>query len=620
MENLSVSRYDAIVVGTGCAGYQAADCLAAQGVCQIAILTEGVRMGTSRNTGSDKQTYYKLALGGAASDSVRAMAEDLFAGGGMNGDTALIEASYSARCFSRLLELGVPFPCNEYGEYIGYRTDHDTRARATSCGPLTSRYMTEALERSCAAKGICVRDHMQVTALLRDADGMVGVLALDTRTGAPHAVLAPHVVLATGGPAGVYARSVYPKSQTGASGMALAAGARFANLQEWQYGMASVQFRWNVSGSYQQVLPRYFSVDAAGREHAFLNDALAPDELLRLTFRKGYEWPVDARKLDGSSKLDLLVYDEIVRRGRRVFLDFRRNPVGLCAELSNFPEEARAYCAACDALLPLPIDRLAAMNPAAITLYHRHQIDLHTEPLEISVCAQHCNGGLDVDANWQTSIPGLYAAGEAAGTFGAYRPGGTALNSAQVGGMRAAEHIAAHPRALSGQAAALRCAQAEWDALRRMVQDGAPVTRATLLDERRALQPEMSDFAAFLRETEQFERMMEERRAFLQTPRRVPQPLWGYALRTRDIAQTQLAMLSAMQQAAAAFGSRGGAMFRRGGAQLAPRADAANDQVITEQSGGELHSSLRAVRPIPNTAESFEAMWRAFRARRGAQE
>ena len=148
MENLSVSRYDAIVVGTGCAGYQAADCLAAQGVCQIAILTEGVRMGTSRNTGSDKQTYYKLALGGAASDSVRAMAEDLFAGGGMNGDTALIEASYSARCFSRLLELGVPFPCNEYGEYIGYRTDHDTRARATSCGPLTSRYMTEALERS----------------------------------------------------------------------------------------------------------------------------------------------------------------------------------------------------------------------------------------------------------------------------------------------------------------------------------------------------------------------------------------------------------------------------------------------------------------------------------------
>ena len=81
------------------------------------------------------------------------------------------------------------------------------------------------------------------------------------------------------------------------------------------------------------------------------------------------------------------------------------------------------------------------MNEGAIELYASHGIDLYTERLEIAVCAQHCNGGVTVDGNWQTEIEGLYAAGEAAGTFGVYRPGGSALNSTQVGSLRAAEHI-----------------------------------------------------------------------------------------------------------------------------------------------------------------------------------
>ena len=49
--------------------------------------------------------------------------------------------------------------------------------------------------------------------------------------------------------------------------------------------------------------------------------------------------------------------------------------------------------------------------------------------LEIRVCAQHHNGGVAVDGDWQTSVPGLYVCGEAACTFGKYLPGGTALNS-----------------------------------------------------------------------------------------------------------------------------------------------------------------------------------------------
>ncbi|MHA1744452.1 MAG: hypothetical protein ACTSWW_00540, partial [Promethearchaeota archaeon] len=90
----------------------------------------------------------------------------------------------------------------------------------------------------------------------------------------------------------------------------------------------------------------------------------------------------------------------------------------------------------------LPIERLHHMNSKAIDLYQSHGIDLWKEPLEIGVCAQHCNGGVTGDIWWQTSIPRLFAIGEVNGSHGIHRPGGSALNSGQVGAIRVAEKIA----------------------------------------------------------------------------------------------------------------------------------------------------------------------------------
>jgi len=433
---IPVHTLDTLVIGTGCAGYNAADWLYDLGRRDIAILTDGKSNGTSRNTGSDKQTYYKLSFAGDAPDSVPQMARSLFERGGMHGDHALIQAACSARCFFKLANLGVPFPTNQCGEYVGYQTDHDQTARATSAGPLTSKYMTERLEQSVLGKGIRLFDQMLAVQFLVRDNTLLGVLALDlTQLENSHFGLTlfcvNHIVMATGGPAGAYHRVVYPHSQVGMTGMALAAGARAENLMDWQYGLASTKFRWNVSGTYQQVIPRYISIDQTGREREFIRDH-------DMIFLKGYEWPYDPRKQ--SSMVDRLVYSEIHEHGRRVFLDYRSDPAGL--EFSKLGDEARDYLTRSGALLATPIARLERMNPQAIALYLNNGIDLHHEMLEIDVCAQHCNGGVAVDAHWQSSVRGLYVAGEAAGTFGAYRPGGSALNAAQVGSMRAAQHIA----------------------------------------------------------------------------------------------------------------------------------------------------------------------------------
>lgn len=447
-----------VVVGTGSAGFCAADRLWELGQSDVVMVTDKIGAGTSRNAGSDKQTYYKMTLSGGDGDSVREMARTLFSGGAMDGDNALVEAALSAPAFLRLCELGVPFPRNRYGEFIGYKTDHDPRRRATSMGPYTSRTMVEQLEKKVARNGTRIFDDCCVVDVIVRDGAVAGLLVLRTdvpvgpvQSGAQSPFLlfrCTNLVYATGGPAGMYATRVFPHGQWGASGAAYRAGVRGKNLTEWQFGLASIRPRWNVSGTYMQALPRFVSTDVDGEdEREFLSEVI-PDygRQLSMIFLKGYQWPFDISKaLDGSSLIDLLVYRETVLRGRRVFLDFRQNPVRAEIDFARLSSEAHDYLAQAGALQGSPIERLRQMNLPAYEFYleKNPRVDLATEMLEVDVCAQHNNGGLVVDSWWQSNIAGFFPVGEAGGAHGVYRPGGAALNSGQVGATRAAEFIAA---------------------------------------------------------------------------------------------------------------------------------------------------------------------------------
>jgi len=132
-------------------------------------------------------------------------------------------------------------------------------------------------------------------------------------------------------------------------------------------------------------------------------------------------------------------------KGRRVFLDFRKNPSWNNEQqelgLSKLAPEAYKYLEKSNALLKNPYDRLWKINSMAVDIYLQQGIDLHKEPLEVTVCAQHSNGGLKGNIWWESNIKHLFSIGEVNGTHGVYRPGGSALNSGQVGGYRAAEFI-----------------------------------------------------------------------------------------------------------------------------------------------------------------------------------
>jgi succinate dehydrogenase/fumarate reductase flavoprotein subunit len=456
--SLPVVSANTLVVGSGAAGLNAVLRLHELGQKSVVLATDRFGAGTSFNAGSDKQTYYKLSLAGKAPDSPRRLAEDLFTGGCMHGDIALCEAQHSAEAFLNLTRLGVPFPHDRYGAYVGYRTDHDSAGRATSAGPHTSRMMCECLAEAIREKGADIRDDHEVIALLWERTGpderrIRGAIAIDRKKAAQDGagfVLfnVQNVVLATGGPGGMYRTSVYPESQVGATGLGLAVGAIAQNLTESQFGLASLGFRWNLSGSYQQVIPRYISTDRSGGDEREFLTPFFPDQKAMTTaiFRKGYQWPFDAEKVKGfgSSLIDVLVFQETVQNGRRVFLDYRRNPGEDPADafLDGLDFEARTYLEKSGALHALPVERLEAMNPQAAELYRDRGIDLAKQPLEIAVCAQHSNGGLMGNIWWESNVRHLFPLGEVNGSHGVRRPGGSALNAGQVGSLRAALWIA----------------------------------------------------------------------------------------------------------------------------------------------------------------------------------
>ncbi len=638
----SFRQVHTLIIGSGAAGLAAAVQLHRRGVTDMLILTEGLNQGTSINTGSDKQTYYKLSLCGEGGDSPRQMAQNLFEGGSMHGDLALAEAANSATAFLNLVNLGVKFPQDRYGQFVGYKTDHDPRQRATSVGPYTSRDMCRCLIEEVRRRKIGVLEKRVVASLATVTEGgrlrIAGAIALNAR-GEYEQYAAQNVIFAAGGFGGLYKASAYPAVHTGGIGLAMRIGAACQSLPEAQYGLASTKFRWNVSGTYMQVIPAFVSTNADGKdEQEFLRPFFASaGEMNSRVFLKGYQWPFDPRKVaGGSSLIDLLVYIETVIKGRRVWLDFRRNPAGYV--FGDLSAEAREYLhrSGTDGLAT-PLARLRKMNPGAIALYQEHKIDLAKEALEIAVCAQHSNGGLAADHWWQSlNIRHFFPIGEVNGSHGVYRPGGSALNAGQVGALRAAEYIAGAgdeaPLKSAAAREALARAQCEVEALA----TAARVGLRTWRQERAELQERMSRCAAHIRERAALRRGVKDAKAQWKRIAATGGGRYddvagqGQSLRNVYLCFAHLVYLQAiLAQVEGGAGSRGSALVLQAeGAEVHPGLEdcwrfASEDesfrakvlQTSVNPQTGIARSKWIPCRPVPQSDEWFETAWAAFHTR-----
>jgi succinate dehydrogenase/fumarate reductase flavoprotein subunit len=646
-----------LIIGSGAAALNCAEHLHELGVTDILVITDKLGGGTSYNSGSDKQTYYKIGIFGDVADSPMDHARTLTAGGMMHGDLAYCEALGSAPEFFHLVRNGVPFPFNAYGGFVGYKTDHDPRQRATSAGPKTSQFMVQRSLAQVRRNGTPVFDRIEVIRLLTAGDGegkrVIGAVALQLdQLDSPNFGLvvfnAQNVVMGTGGPGEMYRVSVYPEGQIGNHGIALEIGAIANNLAESQFGLASTKFRWNLSGTYQQVIPDYFSTDAEGRARRhFLPDYFPTmRQMATNVFLKGYQWPFHAARLQkmGSSLVDIAVANEIAA-GRRVFMDFLKNPTpgkGMDEfSFADLEDESRRYLERSGALQATPFERLAHMNQPSIDLYAEHGIDLR-EPLECAVCSQHNNGGLRGTIWWESNVRHLFPVGELNGSHGV-RPGGSALNAGQVGGLRAAQRIAAvykadpMPLGEFQELAAPQVAE-EVAEIKRLLK--SPASASTPAAVRSEIQERMSAEGAFIRSVAGIGGAVASAKALsariasegMHLASRAELPA---AIQNVHLALTHIAFLQTIQALIErGGGSRGGYMIldekgdlaveTKRGSELRHRSEnAALRQEILEarlpaspSSFVIRHSSFEVypvpVRPLPQDDSWYEATWRQW--------
>ena len=348
--------------------------------------------------------------------------------------------------------------------------------------------------------------------------------------------------------------------------------------------------------------------------------------------------------------MDIAVYKESRERGRRVYLDYRSNPQGVRSPLTaeQIGTVSYAYLERSGALGGTPMERLRTMNPDAVRLYESHGIDLSSEMLEIAVCAQHHNGGLTGDLWWESPLRGLYPVGEANGSFGIYRPGGSALNETQAGSRRAASRIAREGKAR------LKDIRAFIDdslplVSHRLALASAMLTAGTATADaggrlapgpfRRRMQRRMSDVAGFLRDPGRMRTALADCLSELQDPaagQRVTRPgQLPHAMRNYDLLLAQAACLTAMIDVAdCGIGSRGSYLVLDAAgdktcAGLRYRlADEDTGQQVQECSISttwhdpindpyplyKITSAWTPVRPIPPDNQWFENDWAMYRS------
>lgn len=386
-----VEQAPVLIVGAGVAGLSAALALRGSTVLTCGNLGEG---------GSTAWAQGGVAAAMDAEDTAADHARDtLKAGAGIVDEEAVRHLTESAPAAIRwMLELGARFDRDPSGSLaLSREGGHGRRRVVHADGDATGieilRTLTEAAKRRPD-----VRMVEQARAVdLAMADGrVVGVVALVAGKGLS-LFLSPNVLLATGGAGQVFARTTNPPESTG-DGIAMAAraGATLADMEFVQFHPTAL----NVD-----LDPMPLLTEALRGEGAQLVNDLGE------RFMAGQHPDLELAPRDIVARA---IWRQI-KAGRRVFLDAREvmrgkshGGFGLC--------------------------RAAAAKAG---------IDPETELLPVSPAAHYCIGGIAVDADGRSSLPGLWAAGETSstGVHGANRLASNSLLEGMVFGGDSARSI-----------------------------------------------------------------------------------------------------------------------------------------------------------------------------------
>ncbi len=387
-------RFRLIVIGSGISGLFVA--LEARRPGPVLILTKG----------SIDDCNTRWAQGGIAAavgplDSVeRHLADTIAAGAGLVDEEAARILCFEAPARIRdLVEHGVAFDSLGGEVALGREGAHSQPRVLHAGGDRTGAAIETALGKAARTPNITVLDYTLATRLLTRDGAVYGVEGLDLRSLATEYYEAPTVVIATGGAGQLFSHTTNPDVATG-DGVALAfeAGAELMDLEFYQFHPTALR----KPGS-----PPFLISEAVRGEGAVLRT------LQGEAFMKRYHPQADLAPRDVVARA---MVAEMARSGAdHVTLD--------CTAMG-------------------PID-LTARFPGIYTFCRDAGIDIRRQPIPVAPAAHYWMGGIRTDTHGRTTLPGLYACGEAActGVHGANRLASNSLMETVVFGKRVVEHI-----------------------------------------------------------------------------------------------------------------------------------------------------------------------------------
>ena len=402
--------FDVIVVGSGAAGLSAALGLATD--LKVAVLAKG-----GISAGSTAWAQGGIAAVLEPGDTFESHVEDtIIAGAGLN-DRRTVEfvVAEAPAAIARLAELGVPFTRGESEGWHLTREGGHSHRRVVHVADATGMAVQRALEQAAARHpNITLLPDMAVIDLAtgRHAEGdgadpsrAWGVYALDRGRGRVTRLTGRATILATGGASRAWLYSTNPRGSTG-DGIAMAwrAGCRIANMEFAQFHPTCL---------FNPQVKNFLITEAMRGEGARLKLPTNGRRFMSRFDERAELAPRDivARAIDHELKRLGLDY---------VHLDIsHRDPEFI---LEHFPTIAA---------------RLAEPDIG---------IDITKEPIPVVPAAHYTCGGIMVDLDGRTDLPGLYAVGEVtmSGLHGANRLASNSVLECLVFGVAAAGHINAH--------------------------------------------------------------------------------------------------------------------------------------------------------------------------------
>lgn len=384
-----------LVIGGGLAGLTTALALAPHQVTIIAAAKLG-------EAASSPWAQGGIAAAVGPDDSVESHSADTYAAGDGLCDAAAVEriTAMGPTAIRFLQDHGVAFDLDRWGNLsLGLEAAHSHRRIVHACGDATGREVVRALAAKAAASSHIELCTDVVARRILTRDGEVTGLVVDSRQG-QSVIPAKHIVIATGGVGGLYLSTTNPLSSTG-SGLALAAraGAVLADMEFVQFHPTALAVGLD---------PMPLVSEAVRGEGAILIDEIG------MRFMTG----VPGQELAPRDVVSRNVWRHI-HAGHKVFLDARA-----CLG-KRFAQRFPGITSTC---------RLAGIDPV-------------TQPIPIRPAAHYHMGGIAVDDEGRTSVPGLWACGEACctGLHGANRLASNSLLEAVVTGRSVAASIHREP-------------------------------------------------------------------------------------------------------------------------------------------------------------------------------